>query len=140
MPQEIAVPVVTVTEAKGGRLAETEVRRVGVSLLGTHKKIVTNIPRFKFIQTDAVSERVHPRVLKISIRDGSTLISSEETVTFDSRSASVEDRTRSIKLHLKSGPFDSTRPYDLVMRHADDDTEYDRISLYIDLAFTNDFL
>jgi hypothetical protein len=52
----------------------------------------------------------------------------------------VEDRTRSIKLHLKSGPFDSTRPYDLVMRHADDDTEYDRISLYIDLAFTNDFL
>jgi uncharacterized protein (TIGR02687 family) len=140
MPQEIAVPVVTVTEAKGGRLAETEVRRVGVSLLGTHKKIVTNIPRFKFIQTDAVYERVHPRVLKISIRDGSTLISSEETVTFDSRSASVEDRTRSIKLHLKSGPFDSTRPYDLVMRHADDDTEYDRISLYIDLAFTNDFL
>ncbi|MCA1793608.1 MAG: hypothetical protein LC660_07005 [Desulfobacteraceae bacterium] len=32
------MPVVTVTEAKGGRLAETEVRRVDVSLLGTHKK------------------------------------------------------------------------------------------------------
>ena len=139
MLAEIVVPVVSITEAKGKKLAETEVRRVGVSLLGTHKKIVSNIPRFKFIQTDPVSERVHPRMLKISLRDGGELISNEETVTFDSRSSDVEERTRSVKLNLKSGPFDSTRQYDLVLRHADDDTEYDRMSLYIDLAFARDF-
>jgi uncharacterized protein (TIGR02687 family) len=139
MLAEIVVPVVSITEAKGKKLAETEVRRVGVSLLGTHKKIVSNIPRFKFIQTDPVSERVHPRMLKISLRDGNDLISNEETVTFDSRSSDVEERTRSVKLNLKSGPFDSTRQYGLVLRHADDDTEYDRVSIYIDLAFARDF-
>ena len=139
MPAEIVVPVVTVSEAKGSKLAATEVRRVGVSLLGTHKKIVSNIPRFKFIQTDPVSERVHPRILKISLRDGNELISNEETVTFDSRTSVVEERTRSVKLTLKSGPFDSNRPYDLVLRHADDDTEYERMPLYIDLAFARDF-
>ena len=78
-------------------------------------------------------------MLKISLRDKTELISNEETVTFDSRSENVEDRTRSVKLNLKSGPFDSSRQYDLVLRHADDDTEYDRISLYIDLAFARDF-
>ncbi|WP_281175467.1 hypothetical protein [Desulfobacter vibrioformis] len=41
------------------------------------KKIVTNIPRFEFIQTDAVSNRMKPRTLKISLRDGNELISSE---------------------------------------------------------------
>ncbi|MFP4533976.1 MAG: BREX-1 system phosphatase PglZ type A [Desulfobacterales bacterium] len=139
MPAEIVVPVVSVFEAKGRRLAETEVRKAGVSLLGTHKKIVSNIAKFKFIQTEPVSARVRPRVLKISLRDKTELISNEETVTFDSRSENVEDRTRSVKLNLKSGPFDSSRQYDLVLRHADDDTEYDRISLYIDLAFARDF-
>jgi hypothetical protein len=139
MPGEIVVPVVSVAEAKGRRLAETEVRKAGVSLLGTHKKIVSNIANFKFIQTEPVSERVRPRVLKISLRDKTELISNEETVTFDSRSENVEDRTRSVKLYLKSKPFDSSRQYDLVLRHADDDTEYDRISLYIDLAFARDF-
>ena len=78
-------------------------------------------------------------MLKISLRDGNDLISNEETITFDSRSSDVEERTRSVKLNLKSGPFDSTRQYDLVFRHADDDTEYDRVSLYIDLAFARDF-
>lgn len=139
LPAEIAIPVVTVSEAKGSRTAETEVRRVGVSLLGTYKKNVTNIPRFKFIQTDPVSERVRPRTLKISLRDGNELISSEETVTFDSAFAAVEDRTRSVKLHLKAVPFDSSRAYELLLRHADDDTEHDRPSVYIDLAFANDF-
>lgn len=139
MPAEIIVPVVTVSEARGSKLAATEVRRVGVALLGTPKKIVSNIPRFKFIQTAPVSERVHPRILKISLRDGNELISNEETVTFDSRTAVVEERTRTVKLNLKSGPFDRHRQYDLVLRHADDDTEYERLPLVIDLAFARDF-
>jgi hypothetical protein len=139
MPQEVVVPVVTVTEMKGKHLSQTEIRKVDISPLGLAKKIVTNIPRFKFIQTDPVSERVRPRVLNISLRDGQELISNEVTITFDSDSSAMDERTHTVKLNLKSGAYDNKREYHLVLRNADDDTEYDRLPIIIDLAFANDF-
>ncbi len=138
--QEIVVPVLTVSELKGKRLEETAIRQVGVAMVGTYKKVVTNIPRFEFIQTDAVSDRLKPRSLKISIRDGNELISDEKLLTFDSESQSLDDRKKDVRLTLKSGQtIDNNREYYLVLRNADDDTEYDRISLVIDITFANDF-
>lgn len=139
MPQEMVVPVVTITEMKGKHLSQSEIRKVSVSPLGSVKKIVTNIPQFKFIQTDPVSERVRPRTLNISLRDEQALISNEATVTFDSNSTIMDERTHTVKLNLKAGTYDNKREYHLVLRNADDDTEYDRLSIFIDLAFANDF-
>lgn len=139
MLQEIVIPVVTVSEMKGIHKEKSQISRVGVSLLGSMKKIVTNIPRFEFIQTDAVSQRMKPRTLKISLRDGNELISSEETITFDSNSSSMDDRKKAVKLGLKSGPFDNKKEYALVLRNAEDETEYERLPLMIDIAFANDF-
>src|SRR6056297_1088411 len=138
MLQEVVVPVVSVSEMKGKHLDRSEVRHVGVSLLGTHKKILTNRPMFKFIQTDPVSERMKPLTLKISLRDGNELISNEETVTFDSTSTSLDERQKSVKLHLKTGSYDNKKEYALVMRNVDD-TEYERIPIIIDIAIANDF-
>ena len=73
MLQEIVVPVITNRELWGKALQKSEISKVGVSLLGAHKKVVTNIHRFEFIQTDAVSERVRPRSLLISLRDGNDI-------------------------------------------------------------------
>lgn len=138
--QEIVLPVVTVTEMKGKHRGKSEINQVGVSLIGTHKKIVTNIPRFEFIQTDAVSERYKARTLKISIRDGNELISDEKMLTFDSASSSIDDRKKSVSLALKTGQkFDKKKEYNLVLRNAADDTEYDRLALMIDIAFASDF-
>ena len=120
-------------------LKETEINKVDISLLGSNKKIVTNIHRFEFIQTNVVSERMQPRTLVISLRDGNDLISNEETVTFDSSSSSIDERKKSIKLKLKAVPFDSKKDYYLVLREAATDIEYDRLPVIIDLAFTNDF-
>ncbi len=139
MLQEIVIPMVTVSEMKGIHREESEIKSVGVSILGLAKKIVTNIPRFDLIQTDAVSGRMKARTLKISLRDGNDLISSEETITFDSSSSSMEDRKKAAKLPLKSGPFDNKKAYALVLRNAEDDTEYDRVPIKIDIAFANDF-
>jgi uncharacterized protein (TIGR02687 family) len=139
MLQEIVVPVVTVEEMEGKEVEKTEVRKVGVSLLGTRNKLVTNIHRFEFIQTDPVSERVKPRVLQISIRDGEELISNEETVTFDGSSSSMDERKKSVKLILKTGKFDSKKEFYLVLREAETKIEYDRIPVFIDLAFTKEF-
>jgi len=139
MLQEIVIPIVTVSEMVGIHKEKSQVGWVGVSFLGSMKKIVTNIPRFEFIQTDAVSQRMKSRTLKISLRDGNDLISSEETVTFDSSSSSMDERKKTVKLPLKSGPFDNKKEYSLVLRNAEDETEYERLPLMIDIAFANDF-
>ncbi len=138
MLQEIVLPVVTVTEMKGIHLEKSEVRQVGVSLLGSVKKLVTNRPVYKFIQTEPVSERMKPITLKIALRDDNELISNEETVTFNSTSASLDDRQKTVKLALKNVTYDNKREYHLVLRNVDD-TEYDRIPIIIDIAFANDF-
>ena len=138
MLQEIAVPVVSVSQMKGKHLEKSEVNQVGISLLGSYKKLVTNRPIFKMIQTDPVSERMKPRTLKISLRDGNELISNEETVTFDIESSSIDDRQKSVKLILKSGTYDNKKEYFLVIRNIDD-TEFDSSPIYIDIAFANDF-
>ncbi len=138
MLQEIVIPVITAYEMKGKHLEKSEVRQVGVSLLGSYKKLVTNRPIYKFIQTDAVSDRMKPITLKVSLRDGNELISNEETVTFDSRSSSMDERQKSVKLVLKTGSYDNKKEYYLVLRNIDD-TEYDRMPTIIDIAFANDF-
>jgi len=138
MLQEIVIPVITAYEMKGKHREKSEVRQVGVSLLGSYKKLVTNRPIYKFIQTDTVSDRMKPITLKVSLRDGNELISNEETVTFDSGSSSMDERQKSVKLALKTGSYDNKKEYYLVLRNIDD-TEYDRIPLIIDIAFANDF-
>jgi len=138
MLQEVVIPVITVTEMKGKHLEKSEVHLVGVSLLGSYKKLVTNRPIYKLIQTDPVSERMKPITLKVSLRDGNNLISNEETVSFDSRSSSMDERQKFVKLTLKAGSYDNKKEYYLVIRNMDD-TEYDRIPIIIDIAFANDF-
>ncbi len=140
MLQEIIVPVITIEHQRGKKVQKSEVTKVGVSLLGMQNKIVTNIHNFEFIQTDAVSERMQQRVLNVSLRDKDNhLISNEEIITFDSKSSSIDNRKKSIRLMLKSGEYDKKQEYFLVMRKADTDIEYFRKPMFIDLAFTSDF-
>ena len=110
-----------------------------VALLSSHKKVVTNIARFEFIQTEPVSERLKPQVLSIAICDEDTLISNEVTLTFDSESSSLDDRKHSVKLMLKAGTYDPKKDYYLVLRDALTSIEYERIPIKIDLAFSNVF-
>ena len=139
MLQEVVIPLIEVRELKGKHAAKSQVRKVGVSLLGATRKIVNNIHRFEFIQTDAVSERTQARSLLISLRDGPELISNEEMVTFDSASSSMDERKKSVSLTLKAIPYDSKKEYHLVLRDAESLIEYDRTPVFIDLAFTKDF-
>lgn len=136
MPQEIVIPVITVRESES---ASHKTRAVEFSLLGSSNKVVTNKQRFEFIQTEPVSERVLPRTVLISLRDGEVLISDEITVTFDSTSNLMDERKRSVMLTVKSGNYDKTRDYFLIARDAQTQVEALRIPVKVDLAFTNDF-
>jgi len=139
MLQEIVIPLITIKEVEGGRAEKRSTRKVEVALLGSSRKVVTNIQRFEFIQTESISERVLPRTLLVSLRDGDELISSEVSLTFDSQSSSMDERKKSAKMMLKSGQYDKKREYALVLRDAETKIEYDRITMTIDLAFTRDF-
>jgi len=136
MPQEIVVPLVTVkvTEAEGA-----QIRTVNISLLGSTNKVVTNRQRFEFIQTDSVSERVLARTVVVSLRDGESLISDEQTLTFDSTSQLLDERKRSVFLTVLSGSYSSQKSYDLLLRDAVTKVEVLRQPVNIDLAFGNDF-
>ena len=136
MPQEVVVPLVTVrvSEAEGAKT-----RPVSISLLGSTNKVVTNTQRFEFIQTDSVTERVLARTVVVSLRDGESLISDEQTLTFDSASQLLDERKRSVFLTILSGTYDVHKRYDLVMRDAVTKVEVLCHQVSIDLAFGNDF-
>lgn len=136
MPQEVVIPVIVVKESD---TEKTKIRQVEVSLLGSSNKVVTNKQRFEFIQTEAVSERVLPVSLLLSIRDGDQSISDEQTLTFDSTSQMLDERKRSMMLTLAAGSYDRAKDYFLVARDAKTKAEAWRAPLRIDLAFSNDF-
>jgi hypothetical protein len=136
MPQEVVVPLITV------KLSESEdikTRTVSISILGSTNKVVTSKQRFEFIQTDAVSERVLARSVTISLRDGDSLISDEQALTFDSTSKLLDERKRSVFLTIRTGNYESHKRYDLIMRDAVTKVEVLRHPVQVDLAFGNDF-
>ena len=141
MPQEICVPLLTIKKLRGKTAENTTVTRVGVTLLGNLTRIVNNVQRFEFIQTEAVAERNLSRTLQISLRDEQNItISNEQTVTFDSASNSMDDRRKSVQLTLRAGSYDRTKNYYLML--IDNDSvvkEYLRMRVTIDIAFSSDF-
>ncbi len=60
MPQEVIVPLVTVSQLRGKDKESSRVEKVSVQVLGTKHKITTPKYRFEFIQTEAVGERRKP--------------------------------------------------------------------------------
>jgi uncharacterized protein (TIGR02687 family) len=139
MLQEIAVPVITVKSLRGSAAEAAAIRQVEISMLGSVRRIVNNVQRFEFIQTEAASERLLPRTLVVSIRDKDLPISNEVAITFDSDSPAMDDRKKSVQLFLKAGQYDKRREYFLVLRDAVSKIDYLRIPVTIDLTFTSDF-
>ncbi|MDO9179512.1 MAG: BREX-1 system phosphatase PglZ type A [Agitococcus sp.] len=136
MPQEVVVPLITI-KFSGSDKAKTS--QVTIAPLMMSTKVVNNLPRFEFIQTEPVSTKVLPRTVVLSLRDGDALISSEHTITFDSSSNSMDERKKSVILTVKNGSYDAKKDYHLVVRDADSKVELHRITLKIDLALANDF-
>ena len=139
MPQEVIVPLVTVNQLRGERGAKSKTEKVSVHVLGTKHKITTPKYRFEFIQTEAVGERRKPITVRAAVYDGSSAVTSVETITFDSTSDSIEERKKSIRLELRTGTYDKTKPYRLVLRDVDSDAEVQSVPVVIDRSFDDDF-
>ncbi|WP_236687570.1 BREX-1 system phosphatase PglZ type A [Chromobacterium subtsugae] len=136
MPQEIVVPMLTV---KVSESEKAKVSTVNIAPLLMTNKVVANLQRFEFIQTEPVSTRLLPRSVTLSLRDGEALISDEQTVTFDSPSSSMDERKKSVLLTVRAGSYDRLKDYFLVVRDVQTKVELHRIAMKIDLALANDF-
>ncbi|MDR5898846.1 BREX-1 system phosphatase PglZ type A [Halomonas vilamensis] len=140
MPQEIAVPVLTVKQLRGDKAEKRTRRKVDVISPKASLKMVNNIQRFELMQTEAVSEKLKPITLAVTIiNEDNAPVSSEETMTFDSASDNMNERVKSLRLSLSGTDFDRKRDYFLVLRDKDLGTELERYRVVIDLAFTDDF-
>ncbi|MDU0355761.1 BREX-1 system phosphatase PglZ type A [Paraglaciecola aquimarina] len=139
MPQEICVPVLHVRELDTKAQTKHAKQRVGVVPLNNPVKIVANIDRIQFLQTDPVGEKFKPRELELWIEDpdGKT-ISSKDKVLFDSASDKMDERKRNIQIKLEGSGFDRTLSYKLIMEDTESKTKTTH-SVIIDLAFEDDF-
>jgi hypothetical protein len=139
MPQEVVIPLVTVTQLRGKKTATSRPEKASVQILGSKHKITTPAYRFELIQTEAVSERRKPITLRAAVYDGAEPVTSIETVTLDSASDSIDERKKSIRLELRTGTYDKTKPYRLVLRDAETDAEVQSMPVIIDRSFDDDF-
>ena len=139
MLQEIVIPLVNVIQMKGKSAQKTKTKHVGISVLGNNLKITTNRHRFKFIQTEAVSERIKPLVVQVAVYEDSEPITNVETITFDNSSTNMNEWRKEIWLVLASRSFTKTKKYQLIIRNAETGVEETRMDVTINLAFENDF-
>lgn len=139
MPQEVVIPVVTVTQLRGEKREGSGAEKVGISLLGASHKITTPKYRFEFLQTEAVGERRMPLAVKGAVYDGSQAVTTVETLTFESASERMDDRKRAMRLELMGGTFDKSKPYLLILRDAETDAEVLTAPVVIDRSFDDDF-
>ena len=139
MPQEVVVPLITVSQLRGKKAEKSKVESVSVHVLGNKHKITTPSYRFEFIQTEAVSERRTAIKLRVAVYDGATAVTSVETITFDSTSDTIAERTKSVRLELRSGTYDKSKPYRLVLRDHESEAEVQSVPVVIDRSFDDDF-
>ena len=137
--QETVVPVVVAGRVRGRKAETTKERKVSVQVLGTNHRITTSSHRFQLLQTDAVSERVKQMTLKVAVFDGDKAVTNIESVTFDSNSDNMGDRTKWVTLTLQNIEYNKDKVYYLILRDSEDKIEKQRIEVKIDRAFTNDF-
>lgn len=139
MPQEIVVPLLTVTRLRGEDKQASRVEKVSVQVLGTRHKITTPKYRFELLQTEAVGDRRKVLTVHAAVFDGEEPVTSVETVSFASTSDNIDERKKSIRLELRTGNFDRSRPYRLVLRDVETDAEVQSVPVIIDRSFDDDF-
>lgn len=140
MLQEICVPVIRVRELQKKQAANNQKLPVDVVSATQSIKIVNNIDKVKFIQTDPVGGQRIARQVDVYIVDSNgTEVSSKETINFDSTSAEMEKRTREARLKLIGSDFDRNASYLLILENVATKTRYSQYSVTIDLAFQDDF-
>lgn len=140
MLQEICVPIIHIRELDKEQATKFEKQPVGIVVANQPIKLVSNIDKIRFIQTDAVGEQFVSRQINMFIVDSNGKeVSSRETINFDSSSKIMDERTREARLSLIGSQFDRNAQYTLILEDARTQINYSQYSVTIDLAHLDDF-
>ncbi|MGL5711505.1 MAG: PglZ domain-containing protein, partial [Paraclostridium sp.] len=139
MPQEIIIPVVKFKNSRGQGAVD---EKVLVEMTTISRKITT--PRFtiNFLQKDKVEAKKLPLMLKAYFEDSEgNVISNENSIFADSKSANAEDRIYKERFTLKSISYNKNAKYYLVLEEDESDVknEYARYEFTIDIAIQDEF-
>lgn len=99
--QEVVVPVLAINKKR-----KSDVRTVDVKIMPESDKITTGQLVIKLFQTEPVSEKVQPLVLRAGLYVGETLISNNLSLTFDQESTDQRDRYQSAHMLLSQDAND----------------------------------
>ncbi|WP_162302535.1 BREX-1 system phosphatase PglZ type A [Acetivibrio mesophilus] len=138
--QEIMIPVIRFKSDRSSS-DKLKVKKVSVSLTSLTRKITSMITYLEFFQNEVVEEKWVPVRLKAYFSDEEgNRISNENIIIADSRSKEFADRTFKEKFTLKSGKYDKTKPYYLILADEEEkiNEEVQKIKFNIDLIFNND--
>ncbi|WP_235545818.1 BREX-1 system phosphatase PglZ type A [Phycicoccus sp. Soil802] len=139
--QEVVVPVLAVNKKR-----RSDTRLVNVKVLPDTDKITTGQLVVKLFQSEVVSDKVQPRVLRAGLYVGETLISSDPQpeLTFDSPSAEPRDRYQSVQLLLNKDANDyNNRAVEFRLEERIPNTNqwrvYEKAMYTLKRSFTSDF-
>lgn len=99
--QEVVIPVLVINKKR-----KSDVRTVNVKIMPESDKITTGQLVIKLFQTEPVSEKVHPMVLRAGMYVGETLISNHVSLTFDQESTDQRDRYQNAHMLLSQDAND----------------------------------
>ena len=139
MPQEVCVPVMHLRAIHSTVKQKQIKQKVSVVPLDSPIKVVANIDRIQFLQTDPIGDNFKARELDIWIEDpDGKVVSSRQTELFDSSSDKMDERKRKVQIKLEGSGFDRTISYKLIMQDAESKSKTAH-TVMIDLAFEDDF-
>lgn len=93
--QEIVVPVLTVNKTR-----KSDTRQVAVEIWPESDKITTGQIVVRLFQSEPVSDKIQPRVVRAGLYVGETLISNQIELTFDQQSTDKRDRYQNARMLL----------------------------------------
>jgi uncharacterized protein (TIGR02687 family) len=99
--QEIVVPVLAVNKKR-----KSDTRLVNVEVWPESDKITTGQVVVRLFQSEPVSEKVQPRIVRAGLYAGETLISNQIEMTFDQASPDQRDRYQSAHMLLSQDAND----------------------------------
>lgn len=135
-PQEMLVPVLEVTVARGASAKEP----VGIQLMTTKRKVVGLSVSLEFYQTEAISDTVTKGQYQLYFEDEQgNRISNEQAYHADSYSLSASERFTNVTFDFVNRSYGISEKVSLVIKNIDTQVEMDRVEFIIDNPFAGDF-
>ena len=139
--QEVVVPVLAINKKR-----KSDTRHVNVTVLPDTDKITTGQLVVKLFQSEPVSDKIQPRVLRVGLYVGETLISNDPQpeLIFNSTSREQRDRYQSVQLLLNQDADDfNNRTVEFRLEERIPNTNqwrpYEKALYTLKRSFTSDF-